>query len=348
MSINKINYFLGFDDFWFRIIGIPLIGALVPPVFFQTPFDNSPNYWISAFISFIYTLIYWQVCRKVFIIANKKYPAIEQLKKRLIFIIIVCGTVIFLFCPIIHIILKPLVGLDEYIKLGLKQPTLFQVYAANVTIHLAIASIYESIRNLNLYELTLLEKEQIEKAQIASQLEGLKSQVNPHFLFNSLNTLVSIIPEDSERSIRFVRLLSKIYRYFLDTTSEKVVSLEKEMDFVKAYTTLLKERFGDNINIMIGDYESYKDCRIIPFALQLLIENCIKHNIISTEKHLTIQIIFEKDQLLVKNNFQPKHQVQESTGVGLQNIEKRYALLSSKKVSIVSNENDFYVILPLL
>lgn len=342
------NYKLGFNDFWFRVIGIPLIGAFVPPVFFQTPFENSPSYWISAFISLIYTLIYWQICRNVFIIANKKYPTLSQLKTRLIFIVVVCGIIIFLFCPIIHCFLEPLIGLNEYVKLGLKQPTLFQVYSANVTMHLAIASIYESIRNLNLYELALLEKEQLEKEQITSQLEGLKSQVNPHFLFNSLNTLISIIPEDSERSVRFVRQLSKIYRYFLETTEQKTVPLQQEMDFVAAYTFLLKERFGDNLNIQISDHEACKDCMIIPFSLQLLLENCIKHNVISKNKPLTIQIIFEKECLIVRNNLQLKNQTQEGTGVGLKNIENRYALISNQKIKIVKTDEIFEVTLPLL
>jgi two-component system, LytTR family, sensor kinase len=342
------NQKLGFNDFWFRLIGIPLIGAFVPPVFFQISFQFNFEYGFTAFISIIYTFIYWQICRLVFIKANAKFPLMQQQRDRLYYIVLVCGFIIVTLCPFIHFFIEPLLGTNEYDALGLKKPSLFQIYAANVTLHLAIASIYESIRNFSLYETTLLEKEQLEKAQIISQLEGLKSQVNPHFLFNSLNTLISIIPEDSERSVRFVRQLSKIYRYFLETTDDKTVSLKQEMDFVNAYTFLLKERFGENLHIEIQDHEACNDCLIVPFSLQLLLENCIKHNIVSKDKPLYINILVNQHEITVKNNRQPKHQAQETTGVGLKNIAGRYQLLNNHSIKIDANTRFFSVTLPLL
>lgn len=347
MKNNKSHQIMGFNDNWFRIVGIPLIALFVPPVFFNTPFDAGIAYWISFSVSLFYTFLYWHICRYVFIIANNKFPLISQQKNRLKFIVISCSVVIIFLCPIIHFLLEPLLGINQGLIKKI-QPTIFQIYAANVTMHLAIASIYESIRNFNLWETTSLEKEQIEKAHIASQLEGLKSQVNPHFLFNSLNTLVSIIPEDSERSVRFVRQLSKIYRYFLETTNEKTVPLKQEMDFVNAYTFLLKERFGHNLIIEIDDLKACEDCQIVPFSLQLLLENCIKHNIISHDKPLIIKILVNENSLVIKNNLQPKNQTQDSTGVGLKNIERRYALLSDKKVIVEEKDGMFGVTLPLL
>jgi two-component system, LytTR family, sensor kinase len=346
-NVKKDN--IGFNDIWFRIIGIPLIGIFVPPVFFDKGFGDEV-YLISVLISSLYAATYWHLCRYVFILANEKYPSFKQNKERLRFIIIYCGLIIIFLCPFVHEIVEPMIRLENAFsaKIYNLRPTMFQIYAANVTMHLAIASIYESIRNFMLWEHSELEKEQLEKEHILSQLDGLKSQVNPHFLFNSLNTLVSIIPEDSERSVRFVRQLAKIYRYFLETTHEKTVPLQQEMDFVHSYTFLLKERFGESLHLEIDDKNACEDCQIVPFSLQLLLENCIKHNIISSDKPLYINILFTEKNLKVKNNLQLKNQIQEGAGVGLKNIENRYALLSNEKVIINKTENYFEVTLPLL
>ncbi|MEY4904889.1 MAG: hypothetical protein RLZZ292_2704 [Bacteroidota bacterium] len=338
---------IGFNDFWFRLIGIPLIGAFVPLVFFNRNFGDEV-YWISFVISMLYTSTYWFLCRRVFIVANTKFPSFKQNNKRLKFILIYCGLIILLLCPLVHEVIEPLLGHNLSVFPFSFRPTMFQIYAANITMHTAIATIYESIRNFSLWETTEMEKELLEKEHLNSQLEGLKSQVNPHFLFNSLNTLVHLIPEDTQRSVNFVQQMAKVYRYFLDTVSEKTVPLKQEMDFVKSYTFLLKERFGENLHITIDDKNACSDCQIVPFSLQLLLENCIKHNVISKDKPLNINILINQKALTVKNNIQPKNQNQESTGVGLKNIENRYALLSTEKVVVTKTVDFFEVILPLL
>jgi two-component system, LytTR family, sensor kinase len=346
---NKNDNGIGFNDIWFRLIGIPLIGIFIPPVFFNKPFDSNV-YWLSFIISTAYAGIYWHLCRYVFIRGNQKFPSIKDYGKRFLFVSVICGLIILILCPFVHEIIEPLLGVDGIISEQLMslRPTMFQIYAANVTMHLAIASMYESIRNYNFWEMTEIEKNRLEKEQLSSQLEGLKSQVNPHFLFNSLNTLIHLIPEDAQRSVNFVRQLAKIYRYFLETTNEKTVPLKQEMDFVNSYTFLLKERFGESLHLDIDDKNACADCDIIPFSLQLLLENCIKHNIISQDKPLYISILVNKNNLIVTNNFQPKNQVQTSTGVGLKNIENRYALLCKEKINIEKTETEFCVTLPLL
>jgi LytS/YehU family sensor histidine kinase len=346
---HKNDNGIGFNDIWFRVIGIPLIGIFIPPIFFNRAFD-SDVYWLSFIISTIYAAVYWHLCRYVFIKGNRKYPSIKDYGKRFMFVSIICGLIILILCPLIHEIVEPLLGIDGVISEFMMslRPTMFQIYAANVTMHLAIASMYESIRNYNFWGLAELEKNRLEKEQLSSQLEGLKSQVNPHFLFNSLNTLIHLIPEDTQRSVNFVRQLAKIYRYFLETTNEKTVPLKQEMDFVNSYTFLLKERFGESLHLDIDDNNACIDCDIIPFSLQLLLENCIKHNIISQDKPLYINILVNKNNLTVKNNYQPKNQNQESTGVGLKNIENRYRLLGKASMIVEKTDAVFCVTLPLL
>jgi LytS/YehU family sensor histidine kinase len=249
---------------------------------------------------------------------------------------------------LVHEVIEPILGVEKHLDIMNLRPTMLQIYAANITMHFAIASIYESIRNFHFWEVSELEKEKLEKEHLNSQLEGLKSQVNPNFLFNSLNTLIHLIPEDAQRSVNFVQQLAKIYRYFLETENEKIVPLKQEMDFVTSYTFLLKERFGDNLHIEIDDKNACKDCLVIPFSLQLLLENCIKHNIISNDKPLYINILINNDFLFVKNNLQLKNQNQESTGVGLKNIENRYRLLGKETMKVEKMETEFCVMLPLL
>lgn len=177
---NTNKELLGFNDFWFRLIGIPMIAILVPLVFFNRNWSDDV-YPISAVISFLYASVYWYLCRKVFILGNQKYPTVQQNNQRLKYVLIYCGLIILILCPLVHEVIEPFLGVEKHLDLVNLRPTMFQIYAANVTMHFAIASIYESIRNFHLWEHSEMEKERLEKEHVMSQLEGLKSQVNPHF-----------------------------------------------------------------------------------------------------------------------------------------------------------------------
>ena len=168
------------------------------------------------------------------------------------------------------------------------------------------------------------EKKELQSQTLQSELRFLKSQINPHFLFNSLNTLASIIPDDPERGVRFVTTLSKVYRYILDIKDQKLISLKKELEYLYSYTYLLKERFGENIHIKINVHEEDHDKLIIPLSLQITFENAIKHNIITSSKPLHIEVYLENENLVVKNNLQKKSTVGTSTKMGLLNIKNRY------------------------
>ncbi|HND89317.1 MAG TPA: histidine kinase, partial [Saprospiraceae bacterium] len=169
-----------------------------------------------------------------------------------------------------------------------------------------------------------------------------------HFLFNSLNTLIYLIPEHSAKAVNFVQKLSKVYRYVLESRDAKVIPLAEEMDFLNAYIFLLKERFGDNLCLRIGDLRAHPQAAIVPLSLQMLFENAIKHNIISAERPLCIEVFIENAHLVVRNNLQRKNQVMDSTGVGLQNIRDRYRMLSERSVEVIASPQHFTVALPLL
>jgi len=192
------------------------------------------------------------------------------------------------------------------------------------------------------------EAEKLRTEMMASQYQSLKDQLNPHFLFNSLNVLSNLVYEDPDRSAAFILKLSKIYRYVLEVQQEELVALEKELEFAKNYLELQKIRFDSNLVFSIKASGS-KTLLLPPLSLQLLLENAIKHNEASRENPLFIQIIQQESELWITNTFQPKKNLnEESTGIGLANIRKRYELLSDQEMQVIQTADEFIVKLPLL
>jgi LytS/YehU family sensor histidine kinase len=175
----------------------------------------------------------------------------------------------------------------------------------------------------------------------------LKLQLNPHFLFNSLNTLSSLVYEDAGKASEFIRRLSDVYRYVLDNRNREMVSLRQEMEFVSSYTYLLGIRFQGMVDFTLEVEEQAMDRQVAPMTLQLLIENAVKHNVASRQRPLAIRIFTKMDDLWVVNNLQLK-ETGENTGVGLKNIRSRYAFLTSREVLITSDEKTFTVKIPLI
>ncbi len=181
-----------------------------------------------------------------------------------------------------------------------------------------------------------------------AKFESLKNQIDPHFLFNSLNVLSSLIEENPENAQRFTTSLSKIYRYVLEQKDKELVSVAEELAFAKTYMNLLKMRFENSISFQLPtDFEN-TEARVVPLSLQLLLENTIKHNVVSENKPLQITIYIQDNYLVVQNNLQKKEVLQDRQGVGLQNIVSRYALLSKRKVLVEQTETDFKVLIPIL
>ncbi|MCE6990854.1 histidine kinase [Dyadobacter sp. CY323] len=193
-----------------------------------------------------------------------------------------------------------------------------------------------------------IESEQLKTERVAQQFQSLKDQLNPHFLFNSLNVLSNLVYENADSAARFINRLSKIYRYVLDVQQEELVPLEKELDFAENYLSLQKIRFEESLQFQIHVSNSQAGF-LPPLSLQLLLENAIKHNIASAENPLRIDIALENNALVVKNNLQLKSSISDdSVGIGLSNISKRYELLSQERISVLNDGEWFVVKLPLL
>ncbi|WP_291962109.1 2TM domain-containing protein [Maribacter sp.] len=195
---------------------------------------------------------------------------------------------------------------------------------------------------------TKVKEQKIIAGSASAKFDALKNQLDPHFLFNSLNVLTSLIEEDPIQAQKFTTSLSKVYRYVLEQKSKNLISVDEELKFARTYVRLLKMRFEDSIIFEIPDEATDPEAKIVPLSLQLLLENAVKHNVVTSSKPLHIKIYEEDGYLYVTNNLQEKQVVKKSSGVGLQNIRQRYAILTKKEMQIFKTLNEFKVRLPML
>jgi len=188
----------------------------------------------------------------------------------------------------------------------------------------------------------------LQKENLQSQFETLRSQVNPHFLFNSLNVLTSLIKIEPDLAEQFTIQLSMVYRYVLENKEKELVSIETELNFLKAYTFLLDIRFSGKMKVVVDVPDEKLPMKIVPLALQLLIENAIKHNTFSRKNPLVVNVFIEEGFLVVRNNLQVRETHVESTGVGLHNIASRYAFFTETPIDVTQSDDTFTVKIPLL
>jgi len=198
-----------------------------------------------------------------------------------------------------------------------------------------------------------LQKREVKEQKIiartaSASFDALKNQLDPHFLFNSLNVLTSLIEEDPHQAQKFTTSLSKVYRYVLEQKNKDLVTVDEELDFARTYVRLLKMRFEESIVFDIPDKASNPELKIVPLSLQLLLENAVKHNVVTASRPLHIKVFEDQGMLTVSNNLQTKEVVKKSSGVGLQNIKQRYSILTDRAMRIAKTETDFSVHLPML
>ena len=222
-------------------------------------------------------------------------------------------------------------------------------YGFAVVIMLTAFYITNNTRSYQQLKDVQLRAERLEKGAMVSQFEALKNQISPHFLFNSLSILTSLVYEDPKLSETFIKQLSKAYRYILEQRDQDLVSLATELDFIKAYTFLLKIRFENKFDVTIDvPQDIQKQYRIAPLSLQMLVENAVKHNRMSLKEPLLVGMYTDADFLVVENPLQARDQPEFSTGIGLKNIADRYSLLTDRAVEFSDLAGSFIVKIPLL
>jgi len=335
------------NDKWFRIIGVPV--AVLPFVFFyirEYGFDKALVVLTFGW-GLLTTFISWELLRWWVFQARAAYFYIDNTGRRVLLTSIGYAVLTTLIQPL------ETWGLSQIDPTGLIADPTPRVYLIHIVMAISFAfivgGIYEVIYYLKLYRLALTDAEDLKKAKMQSELDALRQQVNPHFLFNSLNSLTALIGEDPQKAELFSEELSSVYRYLLRCNDAPLVPLAAELDFLDSYFHLLKTRYGDSLIVTKNILFDNNHRQLPPLTLQLLIENAVKHNIILAEQPLTINLYTDQsNRLVVSNNIQRKSAQALSNGVGLSNILTKYRMLGQPAPIIEDDGDEFRVSLPLI
>lgn len=303
-----------------------------------------PENLIELILAFGFLLVlFWFHRRISSFAASRKFRNIKPPFREVFEVLLVIITTFLVFFIVNWIPLMLLFEPEAFVPIRVRN-----AFGVSIVVSLFFYYFVERERSKKQLQTEMLRSARLQKENFQAQLENLKDQVNPHFLFNSLNVLVSLIPQDAERATEFTRKLSELYRSFLDNSAEQLIPLRKELEIIDAYIYLLKTRFGESIQFEMQIASEVKELQLPPGSLQVLVENAIKHNGSTRMKPLLIEIFSEGDFLLVRNNLQPRLEQIQSTNTGLKNIESRYSFLSDKKLEFTKTESHFLAKLPLL
>ncbi|GAB4029963.1 sensor histidine kinase [Spirosoma gilvum] len=329
---------------WLGPIGLFAFGNL----FFRSSFwltSSTPALIQSTLVGLGAGWAFWQLNRWVIRETQSRLPGLERTKQRLLMWLLLTPVVVnaAVFSRYgLHILLgsRPTwwLGTVDYLNsLGIQ---LFY--------HGVYFSIYEGWYIVDQWRHIQREKEELIKIQWQTRFNSLKSQVNPHFLFNSLNALSALIEESPVQASQFVDELSSMYRYLLQANERELVFLSTELAFIESYAHLLQTRHGDGLTIRTEIPPDYLSHSLPPLTLQLLVENAVKHNVVLASRPLLIEIDTTNGHLRVRNNLQRKNVRNASNGVGLANISAKYRMLTQSEIEIREEEDHFTVLLPLL
>lgn len=333
-------------DRWLILILLPPIILVVNYfIFGDHYFERLDMVLWSFFITGAIGFTAWHILLAVSLQMQARYPLRSQTFIRLFFavslhLILTALTITLIFG------LYDLLNFSGY-KLNLTR--LKWALLSGVFINIMTTTLIESIAYYERWEKATDETEALRKENLQTQLDSLKAQVNPHFLFNSLNTLCSLISEDPPKAEKFLLKLSKVYRYLLVSSEENLATLSTEMQFIQSYFHLLKTRYGESVTLTIRIDEQHLACKLPSLTLQILVENAVKHNVMEKERPLNILIATtDNGKLLIQNNLQQKIRGIKSNKVGLVNIGKKYKLLKQEDIEVNQDGGYFSVIIPLI
>jgi len=342
----KLPQYSGKDYFVWAVTLLPFTMALNSIIFGSRYFTDGTIFLPTTLISaFVFTLDF-TACGAIALLLRRRMPLEEQTSRRL-FLMIFC------FVDLSGVFLLTLFhGYEIFPSFNytFNEKGFIWAYVCMAIINIFLTLLMEGISRYNNWRENLKETEQIKKTFTQSQLLGLKSQVNPHFLFNSLNTLSSLIQEDEGEAEVFLNEMSKVYRYMLRGDDEQLVTLQTELKFISSYTHLLEKRFGQSLQVKLCIEEEDLEKLLPPLSLQVLIENAFSQNSMTKAKPLVINVCSKgEDEILVCNNRQPK-MISNDMDIesGLDNLVAKYRLLNCSCVVIKDEEAQRCISLPLL
>lgn len=295
----------------------------------------------SIFISLIARLVHIQLNK---IVAWHKNLSM-RFSLTIISIFLIVALFVFILISLRNAVLNPDVIFSEY--LSEHNESFLRLFVLTVTFAFSYTVIDFSYYSYNHYSVVQIESERQIRKQIELQFEALKTQLSPHYLFNSLNTISLLIYKDQVLTEKFIRKLALTYQYILDSNEKKLTPIKEEIEFIKAYTYLIKVRYEEGFNVEIEIDKEIENDLIPPLSIQILLENAVKHNVLSNEKPLNVKIYNDKSFLIIENNILKKPSTQHSFKIGHSNIINRYAYFTDKKV-IISKTNKYSVKLPII
>ncbi|HRH60446.1 MAG TPA: histidine kinase, partial [Chitinophagaceae bacterium] len=328
------------------LFSMPLIAVAINLILYNERLWEDYRIWlISIPFIFLIGIGSWYAHVQYANSAEKKYPALNQSRQRitrkaLVLFFVMTPSVLFIFLLY-----------DQFHILGYRLQTehLLKGFIIGVCVNLIFETLYEADYIFDKYKETKAEKESLRQISLVHEYDALKSQVNPHFLFNCFNTLSSLISEDKQRAENFLNALSKVYRYLLRNNEEEVSTLENEIKFIQSYFKLLQTRHGEAVQMNLQIDKRYEQYFLPSLSLQLLVENAVKHNALSKSKPLVIDIFTTAgNKLVVNNNLQRRSVKAASNKIGLNNIKAKYELLLQHGFQVIEDEKNFTVVLPLL
>ena len=333
------------------LFGIPMVSVLMLLPDANYAFRSIPYFLVSWGISLSYTLIIWLGTRAIWQRLCQQFPLVDQTARRLWWLTAACLLYASLATISITVLLTLLLPVQAFGVLSVER--LFVQILINLVPTSIVMLVYESQHFFQQWAANVRRAEQLTRAGVQSQLEALQSQLDPHFLFNSLNTLAALIEPGNRPAQEFVEQLADVYRYVLLSRDKTTVPLAEELAFVDTYVALQKARFRENIRVQQHIPPEALDWHVAPLSVQLLVENALKHNVASRENPLDLRLTADPatGYFTVENVLQPRLSglAPAGTGTGLRNVQHRYELLNAPQpVEISTTDQWFRVQLPLL
>lgn len=332
---------------WYSfLLAMPLIGTALLSVLYGNRIFEDGRVWLLAFpMLWILGLSTWYLHVRYENWVTSKFPGLEQsrrriLQKALVVLLVMSPAVVIIFFlfDLLHVL-----GYEwrpEHLTSGL---------LIGYSVNLVFLSLWEAVYIMEKHKESIAEKEVLQQMSLQQEFDVLKSQVNPHFLFNCFNTLSSLIAEDPQRADSFLNELSKVYRYLLRSNESSLSTLENEMRFIESYFQLLKTRHGEAVQFQVEIDPRFNTYLLPSLSLQLLVENAVKHNVLSKNKPLMIDIFTTAaNRLVVSNNLQRRTKKGPSNRIGLDNIRTKYELLRQRGFQVMEDSKSFTVVLPLI
>jgi two-component system LytT family sensor kinase len=328
------------------LLAMPVICIILNQLLFGNRQWHDYRIWLYSF-PYIYLqgVLSWYAHIVVMYWLRERFPQIRQTTLRLTLLIVSHFSLVI----ISYLFLFHMYDVTGFLGYKLNEDNLRLAIYIGLAKDMVAASLWEGNYTLNLWKKSLHEKETLEQMTIQQEFETLKSQVNPHFLFNCFNTLSSLIAEDTRQAESFLNELSKVYRYLLRNNQDSLSTLQTEVRFIESYYKLLRTRHGEAVQMQIEIDKRYDQYLLPSLTLQLLVENAVKHNVLSKNKPLVIDIFTTTgNKLVVSNNLQLRSKKAPSNRVGLENIRHKYELLSQPGFQVLDEATSFSVVLPLI